>query len=72
MSATQIPNKNFDNEKQEHVPYSVIMQCKLKSSYDSFRSPKRIAPTAKKKRKQTAPEDMPRVDPTAYRKWFNK
>ena len=72
MSATQIPNKNFDNEKQEHVPYTVIIQGKLKSSYDSFRSPKKIEPTTKKKRKQIAPEDLPRVDPTAYRKWFNK
>lgn len=72
MSATNIPNKNFDNEKQEHTPYSVIIQGKLKSSYDSFRAPKKIEPTTKKKKKQTPIEDLPRVDPTAYRKWFNK
>lgn len=70
MSAVDRPNRNFDNEKQTHTPYTVIIQGKLKSSYDSFRSPKKIEPTTKKKRKQPALEDLPRVDPTAYRKWF--
>jgi hypothetical protein len=69
MSATQIPNRNFDNEKQEHTPYSVIIQGKLKSSYDSFRAPKKLADNTKKKKPVA---DLTRVDPTAYRKWFNK
>jgi|LakMenEpi03Aug12_release.lakeMendotaPanAssembly.Ray.scaffolds.fasta_scaffold974660_1 hypothetical protein len=71
MSATDIPNKNFDNEKQTHTPYSEIVKGNLKSSYEKFRSIKNINAPAKKRKKQVNPEDLPRVDPTAYRKWFN-
>ena len=70
MSAIR-PNKNFDNEKQIHTPYSEIVKGNLKSLYEKFRSIKNIQPTAKKRKKQVNPEDLPRVDPTAHRKWFN-
>lgn len=71
MSATDIPNKNFDNEKQTHTPYSEILKGQLKSSYENFRSAKHLNVTTKKAKKQKDPADLPRVDPTAYRKWFN-
>lgn len=72
MSAVDRPNRNFDNEKQTHTPYTEIVKGNLKSSYEKFRSIKNIHAPAKKKRKQPALEDLPRVDPTAYRKWFKK
>jgi hypothetical protein len=71
MSAVNRPNMNFDNEKKEHTPYSEIVKGTLKSSYEKFRRIKTIEAPTKKKKKQTNPEDLPRVDPTAYRKWFN-
>ena len=71
MSAVNIPNRNFDNEKQTHTPYSEIVKAQLKSSYENFRSPKTLS-SSKKTKKQRFVEDSPRVDPTAYRKWFAK
>jgi hypothetical protein len=71
MSAVNRPNMNFDNEHKEHIPYSEIIKGTMRSSYEKFRSIKNVhAPPAKKK-KHVNPEDLPRVDPTAYRKWFN-
>lgn len=70
MSAIR-PNKNFDNETKTHTSYTEIVRGQLKSSYENFRAAKQIAPKVKKKKKQTPIEDLPRVDPSAYRKWFS-
>lgn len=59
-----IPNRDFDNEKKLHIPYSEIISGQLKSSYERFREPKRILD--KKKKKKALPEPIH----TTMNKWF--
>lgn len=33
------PNKNFDNERREHVSYEVKMKDSLKNLYDKYKKP---------------------------------
>jgi hypothetical protein len=33
------PNKNFDNERKEHVSYQDLTMKKLKEAYDNFKKP---------------------------------
>jgi hypothetical protein len=67
MSAVHKPNRNFENETREHIPYSVMMTGSLQSAYERFRAPKAITEKVKKekKKKVETPKDM-----KSFKKWF--
>lgn len=66
MSAIR-PNKNFDNERVEHVPYSGSVPTEL--TWEHVQQPKRLADKTKKIKKQ---KPAPAIDPTAYKKFFDR
>lgn len=61
------PNKNFDNERVEHVPYSGSVPTEL--TWEHVQQPKWLADKPKKQKKQ---KPSPAIDPTAYKKFFEK
>ncbi len=61
------PNLNFDNESAEHVPYTASRQDEL--TWEHVRQPKQITPFDKKPKTK---KPGPVIDPTAYKKWFDK
>ena len=61
MSAIQ-PNKDFDSQRQEHVPYSDKKPINLMASYQRL-----MKPDPNVRHRAAAIKD-----PTAYQKWFNK
>lgn len=65
MSVVHRPNKNFDNEKKTHTPYSEIVKGQLKSSYEKFREAKTLPDKKKKKKALPAPVR------TTMNKWFS-
>jgi hypothetical protein len=66
MSAVHRPNKNFDNETREHIPYSVMMTGSLQSAYERFRQPKKL--TEKVKKEKTKQEVTSNTK--TFKKWF--
>jgi hypothetical protein len=65
MSAVHRPNRNFENETREHIPYSVMMTGSLQSAYERFRTPKKVTEKPKKKKKA-----LPDPVITTMNKWF--
>lgn len=61
MSAIQ-PNRNFDNERQEHNPYNEKKPVDMKAVYDRFKQEKE----SERYRSRNV------RDTKAYEKWFNK
>ena len=67
MSAVNRPNKNFDNEKQTHVPYREVAKGSFISKYEEFMRPKAAQANKKEKRQKDS-----NVSSNAknFRKWF--
>jgi hypothetical protein len=61
MSAIQ-PNKNFDNERQEHTPYSEKKTINIKEVYDRIQK----ETDAERYRSRGVRNDV------AYDKWFKQ
>jgi hypothetical protein len=59
MSAIQ-PNKNFDNERQEHTPYGEKKPVDMKAVYERFKQEKE----SERYRSRNV------RNPEAYSKWF--
>jgi hypothetical protein len=66
MSAIR-PNLNFDNETAVHVPYTASIYSEL--TWEHVRQPKQAHSLEKKPKTQ---KPGPAIDPTAYKKWFDK
>jgi len=56
------PNKNFDNERQEHVSYEVKMKESLKNLYDKYKKPEH------QERYRTTNS----ANKDSYNKWFKQ
>ena len=67
MSVVNQPNRNFDNETKEHIPYSVMMTGSLQSAYERFRKPKTVTEKVKKEKKKKVETPM---DMKSFKKWF--
>jgi|688.fasta_scaffold1275605_3 hypothetical protein len=67
MSIVNQPNRNFDNETKEHVPYSVMMTGSLQSAYERFRKPKVVTEKVKKEKKKKV---VTQPDAKSMKKWF--
>jgi hypothetical protein len=67
MSAVHKPNRNFDNETKEHIPYSVMMTGSLQSAYERFRKPKIITEKVKKEKKK---KETTTSNTKTFKKWF--
>lgn len=61
------PNLNFDNETAEHVPYTASRQDEL--TWEHVRRPKQVGISDKKTKTK---KPGPAIDPTAYKKFFEK